>query len=71
MEIFKEVVLYAAPIIAGLITSIVIPFSIKKFSTKSLQKKIDDVSMPIQIKDMQDKLDRIENELLEIRGKRR
>lgn len=71
MEILKEIMLFIAPVVAGFITSIAIPFVIKKFSTKSLQKKIDEISMPVQVKDMQEKLDRIEKELLEMRGKRK
>lgn len=71
MEIVKDLLVYLAPIIAGFITSILIPFLIKRVTMKSLQKKINDVSPTKEMKDIKEKLVSIEKELLELRGKRK
>ena len=39
-EKIMEIIIYVAPLAAGFITSVVIPFIIKRFSIKSLEKKI-------------------------------
>lgn len=71
MEIVKDLLVYLAPIIAGFITSVLIPFLIKRVTMKSLQKKINDVSPTKEMKDIKEKLVSIEKELLELRGKRK
>ena len=39
-----EIINYVAPLVAGFITSILIPFIIKRFSIKSLEKKINEAT---------------------------
>ena len=66
-----EIIIYVAPLAAGFITSVVIPFIIKRFSIKSLEKKINEVNSGKELEDINKKLDKIENEILEMRGKRK
>ena len=66
-----EIVNYVAPLVAGFITSILIPFIIKRFSIKSLEKKINEVNSGKQLENVNERLDRIEKEILEMRGKRK
>lgn len=73
-----EIVSYIAPLAAGFITSILIPFIIKRFSIKSLEKKINEVNSGKQLEEtnkklenVNERLDRIEKEILEMRGKRK
>ena len=66
-----EIINYVAPLVAGFITSILIPFIIKRFSIKSLEKKINEVNSGKELEDINKKLDKIENEILEMRGKRK
>ena len=66
-----EIITYAAPLVAGFITSVLIPFLIKRFSLKSLQKKIDEVNEAKELKDIKNELSHIKREILELRGKRK
>lgn len=66
-----EIITYAAPLVAGFITSVLIPFLIKRFSVKSLQKKIDEVNEAKELKDIKNELSHIKREILELRGKRK
>ena len=66
-----EIINYVAPLVAGFITSILIPFIIKRFSIKSLEKKINEVNRGKQLENVNERLDRIEKEILEMRGKRK
>lgn len=68
-EKIYEIVVYVAPLVAGFITSVVIPFVIQRFTKKYLTKKIDEVNSGTQIEAINKKLARIEKELLEMRGK--
>lgn len=70
-EKIYEIVVYVAPLVAGFITSVVIPFVIQRFTKKYLTKKIDEVNSGTQIEAINKKLARIEKELLEMRGKTR
>ena len=70
-EKIMEIITYVAPLAAGFITSVVIPFIIKRFSIKSLEKKINEVNSGKELEDINKKLDKIENEILEMRGKRK
>lgn len=71
IEQIKELLVMVAPLLAGFLTSIVIPIVIKNFSLKKLQIKIDEVNQGKQLKDINEKLDRIENDLLTMRGKKK
>ena len=68
-EKIMEIIVYVAPLVAGFITSILIPFLIKRFSVKYLKKRIDEVNEGKELQEVNKKLDRIEKEILEMRGK--
>lgn len=70
-EKIMEIIVYVAPLVAGFITSILIPFLIKRFSVKYLKKRIDEVNEGKELQEVNKKLDRIEKEILEMRGKRK
>lgn len=70
-EKIMEIIVYVAPLVAGFITSILIPFIIKRFSVKYLKKRIDEVNEGKELQGINKKLDRIEKEILEMRGKRK
>lgn len=71
METVKEIVTFAAPLVAGLLTSVVIPLMIKAKSIKSIQRKIDEVNEAEQLKNINKRLDEIEKNIYEMRGKRK
>lgn len=71
LETIKEVFIFIAPIIAGFITSIVIPFLIKKITIKYLKKKIDDAQPTKELQNIDERLKSIEREIFELRGKRK
>lgn len=64
-----EIITYLAPIIAGFITSVIIPFLVKKVSVASLEKKINAISEPEYYKRIEKELAEIKREILEMRGK--
>lgn len=66
-----EIISCVAPLVAGFITSILIPFIIERFTMKILVKKINEVNSGKQLEDINERLDRIEKEILEMRGKRK
>ena len=66
-----EIVTWVAPIAAGFVTSTVIPFLIKRIAIKKLEKKIDDVANNTSMKEIEKRLNEINNQLLEMRGKRK
>lgn len=68
-EKIMEIIVYVAPLVSGFITSILIPFLIKRFSVKYLKKRIDEVNEGKELQEVNKKLDRIEKEILEMRGK--
>ena len=70
MEQVKELIVYIAPIAAGFITSILIPFLIKKISLRSLEKKIEEVNEATELNEIKRKLDYIIKEISEMRGRR-
>lgn len=68
-EQILEAIRQATPIVAGFITSTLLPALISKWAVGRVRKKLD--SPNDFEKDITKRLDRIENELLELRGKRR
>ena len=70
-EQIVEIIRDAAPLIAGVITSIIIPISIRIQSVKRLNKKIDEVKEGTQLVEINKQLKEIKKEILEMRGKRR
>lgn len=70
-EQIMEIITYVAPLVAGFITSTAIPFIIKNYSIKKLEKRINEITENEQLKNMNKKLSSIEKEILEMRGKRK
>lgn len=70
-EKIMEIIVYIAPLVAGFVTSVLIPFIIKRFSIKSLEKRINEVNSGKEFQETNKRLDRIEKEILEMRGKRK
>lgn len=68
-EQIYEIIVYASPLVAGFITSTVIPLIINRFSKKYLQKKIDEVNEGKELKEIKKELADIKKEILEMRGK--
>lgn len=68
-EQIYEIIVYVAPLVAGFITSTVIPLIIQRFSKKYLQKKINELSEGEQLKEIKKELSNIKKEILEMRGK--
>lgn len=68
-EQIYEIIIYVAPLVAGFITSIIIPLIIQRFSKKYLQKKIDEVNEGKELKEIKKELADIKKEILEMRGK--
>lgn len=68
-EKIYELITYIAPIVAGFITSTLLPAIISKFSVKFIKKKINEVNSGKQLEDINKKLKLIEKEILEMRGK--
>ena len=70
-EEIMRIIVFAAPLVAGFITSVLIPIITKKIVVNYLKKKIDEVNEPKQIKDVKCELNEIKREILEMRGKRK
>lgn len=70
-EQILEIIRDAAPLVAGFITSTLLPALISKWSVGRLRRRIDTVKATDTERDIINRLDRIENELLELRGKRK
>lgn len=67
VDVLKEI----APLLAGFITSTLLPALIGRWSVKRLGKRIDSVKKSATDKEVLERLERIENELLILRGKRK
>lgn len=70
-ETIKEIVVWAAPIVAGFITSVLIPTIIEKVVMKRLQTKINEVNSGTEFKEVKKELAEIKKEVLLLRGKRK
>ena len=68
-ELIVKIIVFVAPIIAGFITSIVIPVAIEKTSLKHLKKKIEEVNEAKELQEIKEELKVIKKEILEMRGK--
>lgn len=70
-ETLKELIVYISPIIAGFITSTVIPLLIKKFAEKKLTSKIEDACNKLDNHDerLYKELEEIKRQLYIMRGK--
>ena len=71
LETIKSLLVWVAPLVAGFITTVLIPMLIKKFATKTLQDKIEEVNSGSEFKEVKKELAEIKKEILEMRGKRK
>lgn len=62
---------YIAPLVAGFITSTLLPALISKWSVGKLDTKIKNVKSTKTEIDIIERLDRIEDQILQLRGKRK
>lgn len=69
MEEFKELINFVAPLVAGFITTVLIPILIKNFSVKKVQEKINEVTPTKEMQEIKKELKEIKKEILEMRGK--
>lgn len=70
-ETVKQIITWAAPIVAGFITSVLIPTIIEKIVMKRLQTKIDEVNSGTEFREVKKELAEIKKEVLLLRGKRK
>lgn len=70
-EKIYEIVIFVAPLVAGFITSVLIPFLIKNFAVKKLTEKINKETPTEELKVIKEELKEIKREILEMRGKRK
>lgn len=70
-ETIKEIVVWAAPLVAGFITSVLIPTIIEKVVMKRLQTRIDEVNSGTEFKELKKELAEVKKEILLLRGKRK
>lgn len=68
-EKIYEIIVYISPLIAGFITSIIIPIVVERFSIKHLNNKINEISPSTEYKEIKKELKEIKKEILEMRGK--
>lgn len=68
-EKIYEIAVFVAPLFAGLITSILIPLLIRRFTIKRLKAKIEEVDGSKTLKNMQKDIAEIKREILQMRGK--
>ena len=71
MEKIYDLVAFIAPLVAGFVTSVLIPFLIKRFTMKKFTDKIEEVNSGEEFKNINEKLDSIQNEILIMRGKKK
>lgn len=71
MEKIYDLIIFIAPIIAGFITSVLIPFLIKRFTMKKFKDKIEEVNSGKEFEAINKKLDSIQNEIWIMRGKKK
>lgn len=71
MDYIKEIIIMAAPIAAGFVTSILIPFLIKKIAVKKLENSIDEIKDLNEFKLIEKKLDYIIDFINELKRGRR
>ena len=71
MEKIYDLLVFIAPLVAGFITSIIIPFLTKRFTIKKFTDKIEEVNSGKEFEIINKKLDSIQNEILIMRGKKK
>lgn len=69
MEKVVELVGFVAPLLAGFMTSVLIPLIIKKVSLRSIETKIENISPIKEIKELRKEIAEVKREILQMRGK--
>jgi len=71
MEQVKEIIVFVAPLLAGFITTVLLPILIKNKSIKSIETRVEQISPTKEIQEVKKELKEIKKEILEMRGKRK
>ena len=66
-----DIIRQIAPLVAGFITSTLLPALISRWSVSKLRTKIDNVKSTETEREILNKLNSIEDQLLQLRGKRK
>lgn len=70
-EQIMQLISFAAPLLAGLMTSISIPSIIAAVLVKYFKKKTNEISESKEIKDLKNKIDFLSDEIMKMRGKKK
>lgn len=66
-----QIISFAAPLLAGLMTSISIPSIIASVLVKYFKKKTNEISESKEIKELKEKIDFLSDEIMKMRGKKK
>lgn len=70
-EQIVQIISFAAPLLAGLMTSISIPSIIASVLVKYFKKKTNEISESKEIKELKEKIDFLSDEIMKMRGKKK
>ena len=70
-EQIMQLISFAAPLLAGLMTSISIPSIIASILVKYFKKKTNEISESKEIKELKGKIDFLSDEIMKMRGKKK
>lgn len=69
-EQIMELVVFIAPLVAGFISSVVIPIISSVKSVKYIKRKTDEVSSNRELREIKEKLNNVEKQVYILRGKK-
>lgn len=69
-EQIMELVVFIAPLVAGFISSVVIPIVSSVKSVKYIKRKTDEVSSNRELREIKEKLNNVEKQVYILRGKK-
>lgn len=69
-EQIMELVVFIAPLVAGFISSVVIPIVSSVKSVKYIKRKTDEVSSNKELREIKEKLNNVEKQVYILRGKK-
>ena len=69
-EQIMELVVFVAPLVAGFISSVVIPIISSVKSVKYIKRKTDEVSSNKELREIKEKLNNVEKQVYILRGKK-
>lgn len=70
-EQIMQLISFAAPLLAGFMTSISIPSIIAAALVKYFKKKTNEISESKEIKELKNKIDFLSDEIMKMRGKKK